>query len=206
MPSDIYIKIYIFLIIILSAVFHEYAHGFSAYKLGDDTAKRNGRLTLNPIAHIDLFGTIIFPILSLSTAGIFIGWAKPVPYNPFNLSDKKYGNLKVAAAGPVSNFIIALFLGIILRVVIFFGIFISPAFIDLISIAIYINIFLGLFNLIPVPPLDGSKILMDLFPKASSHVMKIGLFGMFIAVVLALYILQPIASALFSVITGISLF
>lgn len=198
--SSLYIKVYIFVIIVVSAIFHEYAHGLVAYKLGDDTAKKAGRLTLNPLVHIDLFGTILLPLLLMSTVGVFIGWAKPVPYNPINLSDKKYGSLKVAVAGPSTNILLAILMGIIIRMAPIVGL--SSVFVEFLAIAVYINLFLAIFNLIPIPPLDGSKILFDLYPP-SINIMKGGMVSMFIALFLAFYLIPPIASILFRVITGL---
>ena len=199
------LKLFLYLIIVLSATFHEYAHGFVAYKLGDSTAKNAGRLTLNPIAHLDLMGTVIFPLFLLFYAGIFIGWAKPVPYNPYNLKDQRYGSLKVGIAGPGMNLLIALILGIFLRIVISgifgFDIF-SNFFLEMVGLIVYINIFLALFNLIPIPPLDGSKIFMDLFPKARYVIMQFGFLGIFIALLLAFFILSPLAKFIFWIVTG----
>ena len=199
------LKLFLYLIIVLSATFHEYAHGFVAYKLGDSTAKNAGRLTLNPIAHLDLMGTVVIPLFLLFYAGIFIGWAKPVPYNPYNLKDQRYGSLKVGIAGPGMNLLIALILGIFLRIVISgifgFGIF-SNFFLEMVGLIVYINIFLALFNLIPIPPLDGSKIFMDLFPKARYVIMQFGFLGIFIALLLAFFILSPLAKFIFWIVTG----
>ena len=104
------------LVLVFSAVIHEYAHGWMAFRLGDDTAKKEGRLTLNPLVHLDWFGSIILPLLFIITkANFFLAWAKPVPYNPYNLRDKKYGELKVALAGPASNILLALFFGLVAR-------------------------------------------------------------------------------------------
>jgi len=134
---------------------HEIAHGSVAYSLGDHTAKNEGRLTLNPLKHIDLFGSIILPLLLfLSSSPFLFGWAKPVPVNPYNFRDKKYGEIKVSIAGPASNLLLAIIFGLILR-------FVSN---DLFSFIVYINIWLAIFNLIPVPPLDGSWILFSLLP------------------------------------------
>ncbi len=198
-------KLFLYVIIVLSAVFHEYAHAFVAYRLGDTTAKDAGRLTLNPLVHLDIFGTVIVPILLLFTSGIFVGWAKPVPYNPYNLRDQRYGSLKVGAAGPFSNILIAIFIGIIIR---FFDIFnvasgvVSPLFLQFLGLIVYVNIFLALFNLLPFPPLDGSKVFADLFPRAWRSFMQFGLLGMFLALFLAFFILPPIANFLFFVIVG----
>ena len=204
--ESIYIKLFLYAIIVLSASFHEFAHAFAAFKLGDSTAKDEGRLTLNPLKHIDLMGTVIIPLfLLLSPAGIFIGWAKPVPYNPYNLRDKKYGSLKVGIAGPAANFLIALILGIFLRLVLsgVFGLNIfSGIFLSALGLIIYINIFLGIFNLIPIPPLDGSKVLMDLFPRANYVMVSVGIFGIFLALAIAFFILSPLAGFIFRLIVG----
>lgn len=199
------VKIFLYLIIVLSAVFHEYAHGYVAYRLGDATAKNAGRLTLNPIAHIDPVGTLLVPLFLLLTSGIFIGWAKPVPYNPLNLRDQRFGSLKVALAGPLTNLLMAIILGLALR---FFGNYfltaglVSPIFLELIILIIHINIFLALFNLIPFPPLDGSKIFADLFPRQWGAVMRLGGLGIFLALIFSFYFLSPIAQFLFWLITG----
>ncbi len=196
--------IFIYIVIVLSATFHEYAHGFMAFQLGDDTAKRAGRLTLNPFAHLDMFGTVIVPILFILTAGSFVGWAKPVPYNPFNLSDKKFGSLKVAIAGPAANITIALIFGLSIRFA--GGLFINGIALELVSFIVYVNIFLALFNLIPVPPLDGSKILFDLIPASTRALERVGFLGIFIALAFSFYVLSPIAYTIFKLITGVALF
>lgn len=195
-------KIFLYIIIVLSAVLHEYAHGWTAYQLGDSTAKDAGRLTLNPIAHMDLLGTVIVPLFLLFTSGVFIGWAKPVPYNPYNLRDQKHGSLKVAFAGPAANLLIALTLGIILRIFLNFFASLNPLLPVFIGLTIYVNIFLALFNLLPFPPLDGSKIFASLFPKQWHHFRKIGMFGVFIALAVAIFILSPIANFIFKLIVG----
>jgi len=208
-------KLFLYIVIILSATFHEYAHGFVAYKLGDSTAKDAGRLTLNPFAHIDLIGTVMIPLFSLFYGGVFLGWAKPVPYNPYNLRDQKYGSLKVGIAGPAANLLIALILGIFLRLTrtgadftltnaeMVFGIF-PPIFMEFLALIVYINIFLALFNLIPLPPLDGSKVLMDLFPKSAYAMARLGFLGIFLALILAFSLLSPAAKFIFWIITGSS--
>lgn len=140
---------------------HEVAHGYAALLLGDPTAKNEGRLTLNPLPHIDLLGTIIIPaFLLLTGSGLLFGWAKPVPYNPYNLKGK-HSEALVAAAGPAINIAIAVLFGIVYR----FGIGILPeSILHLSAIIVPVNLFLALFNLIPIPPLDGSKIIMTLLP------------------------------------------
>ncbi|MCX6813945.1 MAG: site-2 protease family protein [Candidatus Azambacteria bacterium] len=197
--------IFLYIIIVISAVFHEYAHGFVAYCLGDSTAKDAGRLTLNPLVHMDLFGTVILPLFLLFTGGIFIGYAKPVPYNPSNLSDKKYGSLKVAIAGPLSNLFIALIFGLFLRFFsdsILTSNIIPPVFLSLITLIVIINIALTLFNMIPFPPLDGSKVFFDLFPRYWSRVMNLGFLGLILALLVAFFLLPKLISLIFWVITG----
>jgi Zn-dependent protease len=208
--DEVLSKIFVYLVIVFAAVFHEYGHGFMAYELGDDTAKRHGRLTLNPLAHLDALGTVFIPLFLLFTSGTFIGWAKPVPYNPYFLRDKKYGSLKVALAGPLVNLVIALFLGLILRFSIGYSQS-SPDMIlepmtELLSFVVYVNIFLALFNLLPVPPLDGSKIFIDLFPRQSAKIWRwfegTGFFGIFLALFIAMFFLPTAAHYVFYFITG----
>lgn len=201
---DFRFGLFLYVIIVLSAVFHEYAHAFVAYRLGDTTAKDAGRLTLNPLAHLDPVGTVLVPLLLLFTSGIFIGWAKPVPYNPYALRDKRYGSLKVGAAGPLSNLIIAVALGVIIRLLGASGGagVASPLFLQFLGLIVYVNIFLALFNLLPFPPLDGSKVFADLFPGLWRGFMQFGFLGIFLALFLAFFILPPIANFLFRLIVG----
>jgi Zn-dependent protease len=196
------IKLFIYIIIILSSVIHEYAHGWAAYQQGDSTAKDAGRLTLNPLRHLDPFGTIILPLILLFTSNIFIGWAKPVPYNPYNLKDQKFGTLKVAAAGPGINLIIALILGLVLRFlfpVIYQINYYLPTFI---SFIVYVNIVLALFNLIPFPPLDGSKIISDIFPGFGKRLLQLNFLGIALALFIAFSVLPTIANFIFKIIVG----
>jgi len=198
-------RIFLYIIIVISAVIHEYAHGFIAYCLGDSTAKDAGRLTLNPLVHLDPFGTVILPLFLLLTGGIFIGYAKPVPYNPNNLRDKKYGSLKVAVAGPLSNLFIALVFGLFIR---FFSGSISisniifPNLLSLIALIAGINIALALFNMLPFPPLDGSKVFVDLFPRYGSVIMNMGFWGLAIALMVAFFLFPWLISMIFWIITG----
>jgi Zn-dependent protease len=227
------IEIFSIAALVMSAVFHEYAHGYAAHMLGDDTAKYSGRLTLNPLKHLDLVGSVILPILLIMTkAGFVIGWAKPVPYNPYNLRDQKYGNLKVALAGPGTNFLIALIFGLTARfmplalnlkqtLVVGFlrgddgfllgqtqGSFLSSLFVVSIIICV-INLALMIFNLIPVPPLDGSKVLMDLLPYgAREKFYRLEQYGIFIILFLLMFgffsFVWPLIIYMFSLITGLS--
>jgi Zn-dependent protease len=197
-------KIFLYIVIVLSAVIHEYSHGFVANELGDPTAKRLGRLTLNPLAHIDPIGTVLVPLVLMLTSGFFIGWAKPVPFDPRNIRDPK-GELKIALGGPVANLCLAgiislVFLGIRL---IFPSILGSETLIYAVSLIIYVNIFLALFNLIPVPPLDGSKILgAFLSQKVRATLFSVGPFGLIIALFVSMILLPPVAQIVFAVFTG----
>ena len=154
-------EILVIAVLIISIVLHEVAHGYAAFLLGDLTAKHAGRLTLNPVSHIDLLGTIIVPAtLILFSFGIVFGWAKPVPYNPYNLRHR-YGEALVAGAGPAVNIILAVIFGILYRV----GVDLFPeALLSVLSVAVFVNLFLAFLNLIPLPPLDGSKIVFNLLP------------------------------------------
>ena len=165
---DITITIFSLIILLFSVVIHELAHGSVANSLGDPTAKYEGRLTLNPLKHLDMFGSIILPLLLLfATAGqgpVF-GWAKPVPINPYNFKDQKWGSLKVALAGPLSNFALALVFGLLLRFAPYGLLAQAPGIFLMFSFIVQINIMLAIFNLVPIPPLDGSHIFLELLPR-----------------------------------------
>jgi len=159
---DTLITIFSLLILLFSIIIHEIAHGSVAYSLGDPTAKMAGRLTLNPISHLDPIGSILLPIFLMISGMPIIGWAKPVPVNPMLLNDRRWGDLKVSIAGVAANFFIALIFGLIIK----FGTpYLPQGFLIIASIVVFYNIALGLFNLIPIPPLDGSHVLFSLFPN-----------------------------------------
>jgi len=154
--------------LIISIVFHEMAHGYAANALGDPTARLAGRLSGNPLVHLDLLGSIIVPgLLFFGNAGILFGWAKPVPYNPYNLNNKKWGEALVAVAGPAVNILLAIIFAVIIRLAEILQL--SSSFVDLASYIVYINLLLAVFNMLPFPPLDGSKILMALLPFAAQQ-------------------------------------
>ena len=156
--------LFVIIILIMSIVVHEVSHGYAALALGDGTAKYQNRLTLNPLAHLDPVGSVLVPLLGYFSGGFLIGWAKPVPYNPYNLHPEKFGISQkwgeaiVAIAGPLSNIVIAVIFGIIIQFAT------SQPFVNLAASVVYLNITLAIFNLVPIPPLDGSKILFALIP------------------------------------------
>ena len=162
-------SVFSLLVLLFSVIIHELAHGSIAHSLGDPTAKYAGRLTLNPLKHLDLFGSIILPlILFISGSPILVGWAKPVPVNPYNFRDQKWGSLKVSIAGPLSNIALAIFFGLIIRFIPVEFFVSDPRFIVMQSFIlriVEINLMLAIFNLIPIPPLDGSWILFSFFPQ-----------------------------------------
>jgi Zn-dependent protease len=200
----------IIIIFLFSVVFHEVAHGWVAYSLGDSTAKRAGRLTLNPLKHLDPIGSILLPgfliLMSLMGAGgIIFGWAKPVPINPYNFKDQKYGGAKVAIAGPLANISLALIFGLALR---FLPIlYILPGISFIFLYIVQINLILAIFNLIPVPPLDGSHILFTFLPRSAQN-LKIFLtrYGFLLLIFVIFFVFPYISSAVFwiiKLITGI---
>ena len=158
-------------ILIFSLCFHEFSHGYIAYKLGDHTAARNGRLTLNPLAHLD-------PIGSLMILFVGFGWAKPVPVNPVNFSNPRVDMMKVAFAGPASNLLLAFTGGLMMRLVNIVGLLQSEMFIQTLYFFIFINISLAVFNMIPVAPLDGSQIFGNMISKNNPELAwKLQMYG-----------------------------
>jgi len=191
------------IVLIFSAIVHEYMHGWMANELGDSTAKDFGRLTLNPIPHIDLFGSIFLPFLLIATNSPFVlGWAKPVPFNPNNLNDRVYGAAKVAIAGPLGNLIIAIFFGLILRF--FQGI--QGNLVGLMEMIVFINLLLMVFNLFPIPPMDGSKVLMAFLPYdwqiKYAELEKYGMFLVLLFVMFGFNLIFPIVIFFYRLIVG----
>lgn len=174
-----------FIILIFSAIVHEVSHGLMAEKLGDDTARQEGRITLNPIPHIDPFGSILLPlILLMAHSPVIFGAAKPVPVNFNNLRNPKRGMALVSLAGPVSNFLLAAFFAGVLKI----GIGVNHISAPILLQAMLINLVLGVFNLIPIPPLDGSKIIAAFLPnERMNKILSFERYG-FILVLIFLYL------------------
>ncbi|MBS1806792.1 MAG: site-2 protease family protein [Acidobacteria bacterium] len=176
-----------FVIFLLSLSIHEAAHAWVAEKFGDPTGRYAGRVTLNPLAHIDMFGTIIFPLVSLFTGAMFFGWAKPVPVDLSQMKDRKLGDICVSLAGPVSNMILALIFFTLMKVVLMspsiqmsLGDFAQPV-VRTLSTGLILNVVLAVFNLLPIPPLDGSHVLQNLLPpRAAEAFENIRPYGFFI--------------------------
>lgn len=173
----------------VSLAVHEFAHAWTAYRYGDTTAKDQGRLTLNPLKHIDIIGSIVMPVLAFTSGFALIGWAKPVPVNPGNFQRRFRDDAVVSFAGPLSNFILALlFLAgiMIIQAADAAGGIIG----SILWYGVYLNIFLFTFNLLPIPPLDGSHILYDLFPnKVTASYVRLGLYG---SILLLVFIYTPL--------------
>lgn len=191
-------------ILIFSVIVHEVAHGYAASYLGDQTARYQGRLTLNPFKHLDPFGSLLVPLLSYQLGGFIIGWAKPVPYNPYNLRPGRWSEAIVAGAGPVSNLALALIFGLAIR---FGQASMSQPVFEITTIVVFINIVLAIFNLIPAPPLDGSKLLFALFPRKFMALREFferyGLILLLFVVLFLWKLILPVVISLFTLITGV---
>jgi len=229
---DLLFRLFFLIVIIPSAIIHEVSHGLMADTLGDPTARRAGRLTLDPRVHIDMFGTIILPLLMFVTTGFVFAYAKPVPYNPYNLRNMRWGSALVGAAGPMSNFLLALvfsFVNILLPLpqelksaLLFGGMSSAPSFVGdsslfmanlfiLITIIIYANVLLGVFNLVPIPPLDGSKVLFALLPDRYENIKimleRYGFAILLFFILFASRIIQPVIGFVFGLfVSGFGLF
>ena len=198
--------------LIFSVIIHEVAHGWMAFRLGDPTAKERGRLTLNPIPHIDPIGSVLVPLMSIAAAGhVFIAWAKPVPINPMNFHQPRRDSVLVSAVGPLSNFVLALLFAFAVVATGFaraalpetpegLGGQVVHFFLTMFYGGMYINVVLGVFNLIPLPPLDGSHILAAILPpRAAVAYMRVGFFG----VIVVLFAMRlPFVSSAFSAVIG----
>jgi len=196
------------IVVILSIVIHEVSHGFMAFYLGDPTAKNAGRLTLNPIRHIELFGSIILPLLTYFAGGFIFGYAKPVPYNPYLLRDQKYGPAKVAIAGPGSNLLIAVLFGIALRFLLGTSLAYTTSLPIFFAFIVLINLALAVFNLMPIPPLDGHWLLLTFLPaRFNAFKAFIVRYGMFLFIIFLLFVFPyifPVIRWLFKLIVGVS--
>ncbi len=192
------------IVLIFSVIIHEISHGFMALRLGDTTAKDAGRLTLNPAKHLDFFGSFLLPLLLAVLKAPVVGWAKPVPYNPNRLKNPKQGSGLIAAAGPVSNLLVAIIFGLGARILAVA----SPdsALLTLVNFIIFINLALAVFNLIPIPPLDGSGILFSILPRSFAPVQEFLMrFGFIILIIFILYglsLISPVVFFLYNLITG----
>lgn len=204
------VLIFQLLIFLFSVIIHEVSHGLVAFRLGDPTAKLAGRLTLNPIKHLDLVGSLVLPLsLYFLSGGSFIfGWAKPVPYNPIFLKDPKKGAGIIAAAGPISNLLVAVVFGVLSRILIASNISVPLLYLtQLFDVIILINIVLAVFNLVPIPPLDGSKVLFAFLPENESTIKAkyfMERYGMVILLIFIFYgfgLLTPAISFLFNLIS-----
>lgn len=192
------------LVVLFSVVLHEVSHGIMANSMGDTTAKDLGRITLNPFKHLDWFGSVLLPFISYWAGGFIFGYAKPVPYNPANLRDQKYGPAKVALAGPAVNAVIALLFGFTLRFL--------PASLEatilpqLFSFIVSLNLVLAVFNLMPIPPLDGHWLLLTFLPNRFAaikvFILKHSLVLFLIFLFFIFPLIYPLIPLLFRVIVG----
>lgn len=190
MDFGIILLIVNFLAFYLALSVHEFSHALLAYYYGDKTAQHAGRLTLNPLAHIDLVGTVLLPLfLILSNAGIVVGWAKPVPVNYYNLRNQKWGPAIVSLAGPMANFIFGIICLVILKMLYTYtSLTGNNLLVNFLFLLIIINFVLMVFNLIPIPPLDGSKILFALLPeKYANFKVLLEQYGLIILIIFLLF-------------------
>ncbi|MDP3772511.1 MAG: site-2 protease family protein [bacterium] len=196
------------IVLVFSVIIHEVAHGYAALSLGDHTAEHAGRLTLNPVPHIDPFGSILIPGMLAFFGLPVIGWARPVPYNPYNLRNQKWGPTIVGLAGPVANIALAVSFGIIIRIAFAAG-FVGEASVPFLSIAALIvglNLSLAVFNLMPIPPLDGSKVLFALIPYQYRGIQyfleRYGIILIFLLIPIISSVVSPLIRILFRLLVG----
>lgn len=195
------------IVLIFSVMVHEVAHGAVAYALGDTTAKDMGRLNLNPLRHIDMMGSIILPLfLFITRSPILIGWAKPVPYNPLNLKNPKAGAALIGIAGPATNFLLAIIFGILIRILNIIPNFQNNLLIEFFHIIVLINVLLAIFNLVPIPPLDGSKALFAVLPgryfRFQQFLEQYGIFLLIAFVMFGFQLITPLIGLIYSLIVG----
>lgn len=203
--------IFYIIVLIMSVVIHEVAHGYAALRYGDHTAELQGRLTLNPLKHLDLYGSVILPLLLILThAPFLIGWAKPVPYNPenFDPAKRRVATIWVASAGILTNLAIVVFFSIVIRLSVA-GIIVPSNFIPFCAVIVLLNIVLAIFNLIPIPPLDGSKIFFNLGGYKTLKIERF--FEKYSLIVLLFFIfflwqfITPVIFWLFRLFTGLAI-
>lgn len=211
-PNTVVLIVFQLVILLFSIMIHEISHGAVALYLGDDTAKRLGRLTLNPVKHIDPFGSVILPLilaipLFFGMPSVIVGWAKPVPYNPFNLKNPKKGAALIGAAGPLSNILLAIVFTLALHLPVSFGIG-GQTLILAFSLIILLNLLLAVFNLLPIPPLDGSKLLFALLPESWTGVQRAleinGLFLLLLFIIFGLPLLRLVVFVVFGLLLGLA--
>jgi len=196
---------FLVVVFLYSVVIHEVSHGLVANHLGDSTAKDLGRLTLNPFKHLDMFGSVLLPLFLVILRSPFVfGYAKPVPYNPLNLSDRKFGPAKVAFAGPGANIVLAILFGLLLRFLPFD--LQGTALPDLLGLIVKINLLLAIFNLMPVPPLDGHWLLLAILPPQFQalrfFILRYGVILFLVFLFFIFPIIFPLINFLFRIIVG----
>ena len=198
-------QIFQLIVLLFSVIIHEVSHGYAALKLGDDTAEKMGRLTLNPLPHLDLWGSILMPlILFFTTNGKFVfGYAKPVPYNPLNLKNPRRDSAILAFAGPLANLTVAFIFGILIRVSISYHLFVN--LIPYFQLIVITNLVLAVFNLVPIPPLDGSKILFYFWPsyKVEKFLYQYSFAILILFILFGWNLIYPLITLLFYLFTGI---
>ena len=210
--GDFNLLIFQLVVLLMSVVIHEVSHGIVALWQGDPTAKLMGRLTLNPIKHLDIWGSFLVPLMLFVFSGgnFLFGWAKPVPYNPYNLRNQKWGPAMVGLAGPASNFLIAIVFGLALRFFPISDVVFIQNLAQLFVIIVMLNILLGVFNLVPIPPLDGSKLLFSVLPPHMRHIQEFleryGFIILLFFIFFAFQVIFPIVGGLFYLITGLSFY
>ncbi len=200
MSNDFIIGLVQIVILIYSVVIHEVSHGFMARALGDTTAERLGRLTLNPLVHLDMVGSVILPIITKLTTGFMFGYAKPVPYDPHQLNDRRWGPAKVAIAGPLANILLALVFAGVVRVAWAGG----HELVAMLSYSVvWINVILAGFNLMPVPPLDGHWLLNAVMPASWRGVRAFMHQYQWILLVVVIFVVFPAVSPLLAVVVDV---
>jgi Zn-dependent protease len=193
-------------ILIMSVVIHEVSHGYVARFYGDHTAEYQGRLTLNPLKHLDFIGSFVVPLISYFFGGFIFGWAKPVPYNPYNLKPGRWPEAAVALAGPASNFSLAIIFSVLVRIGSANSW--SPAFLHITALIVFVNLLLGIFNLMPIPPLDGSRLLFAIFPdkvyRFRNFFDRYGLILVILFIFFVWQLIAPVVDVVFHALTGLA--